>query len=102
MHDFPDRPRFISIEENQTYYFAELWAVGCRGFKLINQRDWAGFGGLHREGTGTLDGLDATVDLILGTGAPETSAVSLTLDDETRERWASASATWSPARCSRR
>jgi FkbM family methyltransferase len=43
LHDFSDRPRFISIEENQTYYFAELWAVGCRGFKLINQRDWASF-----------------------------------------------------------
>jgi FkbM family methyltransferase len=43
LHDFPDRPRYISIEENQTYYFAELWAVGCRSFKLINQRDRSDF-----------------------------------------------------------
>jgi FkbM family methyltransferase len=37
LHDFSDRPRYISIEENQTYYFAELWAVGCRTFKLVDQ-----------------------------------------------------------------
>ncbi len=38
------------------------------------------------KGKGNLDGLDATVDLILGAGAPETSAVSIRLDDDTRER----------------
>ncbi|MEN9234871.1 MAG: FkbM family methyltransferase [Gloeomargarita sp. GMQP_bins_25] len=37
LHDFSERPRYISIEENQAYYFAELWAVGCRSFKLVNQ-----------------------------------------------------------------
>lgn len=38
------------------------------------------------KGTGTLDGLDASVDLLLGTAAPETSAVSVMLDDEARKR----------------
>jgi len=38
------------------------------------------------KGTGELDGFDATVDLILGTAAPSTSAVSVVLDDEARER----------------
>lgn len=35
--DFSHRPRYISIEENQTYYFAELWSIGCRSFKLVDQ-----------------------------------------------------------------
>ena len=39
LHDFSERPRYISIEENQTYYFAELWSVGCRAFKLVDQRN---------------------------------------------------------------
>ena len=38
VHDFTERPRYISIEENQAYYFAELWVVGCRAFKLVDQR----------------------------------------------------------------
>jgi FkbM family methyltransferase len=38
LHDFTDRPHYISIEENQAYYFAELWSVGCRAFKLVDQR----------------------------------------------------------------
>ena len=38
------------------------------------------------KGTGGLDGYDATIDLILGTAAPLTSAVSVTLDDEARQR----------------
>ena len=33
------------------------------------------------KGEGTLDGLEASVDLILGTAAPDTSAVAVTLDD---------------------
>jgi len=37
VRDFSARPRYISIEESQTYYFAELWSVGCRAFKLIDQ-----------------------------------------------------------------
>lgn len=39
IHDFTERPRYISIEENQTYFFKELASVGCRAFKLVNQRD---------------------------------------------------------------
>lgn len=38
VRDFSERPRYISIEENQTYYFAELRSVGCRAFKLVDQR----------------------------------------------------------------
>jgi len=38
LHDFTARPRYISMEENQAYFFAELWAVGCRAFKIVNQR----------------------------------------------------------------
>ena len=38
LQDFRDRPRYVSIEENQTSYWAELWAVGCRAFKLVDQR----------------------------------------------------------------
>ncbi|MDP9189707.1 MAG: AsmA-like C-terminal region-containing protein, partial [Actinomycetota bacterium] len=37
-------------------------------------------------GEGTLDGLEASVDLILGTAAPDTSAVAVTLDEEARKR----------------
>lgn len=37
LHDFAERPRYISIEEHETYYFAELWGVGCRAFKLVDQ-----------------------------------------------------------------
>jgi FkbM family methyltransferase len=44
LHDFPDRPRFISIEENQASDFAELWSVGCRAFKLVDQSKLAGIG----------------------------------------------------------
>ena len=39
LHDFAGRPRYISLEENQAYYFAELWSVGCRAFKLVDQRE---------------------------------------------------------------
>lgn len=39
LSDFQERPKYISIEENQAYYFAELWAVGCREFKLIDQNN---------------------------------------------------------------
>jgi FkbM family methyltransferase len=38
LRDLSARPRYISIEEHQAYYFAELWAVGCRGFKIVNQK----------------------------------------------------------------
>lgn len=38
------------------------------------------------KGSGTLDGFDASVDLIMGTAAPEHSAVTVTLDDEARDR----------------
>lgn len=37
LQDFSDRPRYLSIEESQTFYFAELWSVGCRAFKLVDQ-----------------------------------------------------------------
>ncbi len=39
LHDFPERPRYISIEENQISYFDELRAVGCCAFKIVNQRE---------------------------------------------------------------
>lgn len=39
LHDFADRPCYLSIEEHEAYYFAELWSVGCRSFKLVNQRN---------------------------------------------------------------
>jgi hypothetical protein len=38
------------------------------------------------KGEGMLDGLEAQVDLILGTAAPDTSAVAVTLDADARER----------------
>lgn len=38
------------------------------------------------KGSGTVDGLKAEVDLILGTAAPESTAFSVSLDDEARER----------------
>lgn len=38
------------------------------------------------KGDGTLDGLEASVDLILGTAAPNTSAVAVTLDEDARKR----------------
>jgi len=41
LSDFTQRPRYISIEENQTSYFAELWSVGCRAFKLVDQNKLA-------------------------------------------------------------
>jgi FkbM family methyltransferase len=37
LHDFSDRPRYISMEDNQTRCFFELWSVGCRAFKIVNQ-----------------------------------------------------------------
>jgi len=39
LHNYKERPRYISIEENQVHYFAELWAIGCRSFKLVDQRE---------------------------------------------------------------
>lgn len=41
LKDFSHRPRYVSVEEHGAEYFAELWAVGCRRFKLVNQ--WALF-----------------------------------------------------------
>ena len=38
------------------------------------------------KGLGTLDGFDAAVDLILGTAAPDTSAVTVELDEAARKR----------------
>lgn len=35
--DFDTRPRYVSVEEHGASYFGELWAVGCRSFKLVNQ-----------------------------------------------------------------
>lgn len=32
-----DRPRYMSIEENRSDFFAELYSVGARRFKLVNQ-----------------------------------------------------------------
>jgi FkbM family methyltransferase len=37
LHDFKTRPRYISVEEHSAEYLAELWAVGCRKFKIVNQ-----------------------------------------------------------------
>lgn len=37
LHDFRDRPRYVSIEENNESYFQELWHVGCRAFKIVDQ-----------------------------------------------------------------
>ena len=39
LHEFPDRPRYLSIEEHEAFYFAELWSLGYRHFKLVNQRE---------------------------------------------------------------
>lgn len=38
LHEFAARPRFISIEEHEENYFQELWSVGCRAFKIVDQR----------------------------------------------------------------
>ena len=38
------------------------------------------------KGLGKLDGYDASIDLILGTAAPDTSAVTVELDDAARQR----------------
>jgi FkbM family methyltransferase len=38
VRDFADRPRYMSVEENQATHFAEMWASGCRRFTLVNQR----------------------------------------------------------------
>jgi len=38
------------------------------------------------KGNGKLDGLEASIDVILGAAAPQTSAVTILLDDETRSR----------------
>lgn len=35
--DFTARPRYISVEEGGASFFAELWAVGCRHFKIVDQ-----------------------------------------------------------------
>lgn len=35
--DFDERPRYVSVEEHGASYYGELWAVGCRSFKLVNQ-----------------------------------------------------------------
>lgn len=37
LKDFVERPRFISIEEGGVEFYAELWSVGCRSFKLVDQ-----------------------------------------------------------------
>ena len=37
LKDFKDRPRFVSIEEHEAFYFSELWSAGYRSFKLIDQ-----------------------------------------------------------------
>ncbi|HET7752737.1 MAG TPA: FkbM family methyltransferase, partial [Anaeromyxobacteraceae bacterium] len=37
LHDFGARPRFVSVEERHGSHFAELWAVGCRRFKVVDQ-----------------------------------------------------------------
>jgi FkbM family methyltransferase len=34
---FANRPRYVSIEERHASHFAELWAVGCRRFKIVDQ-----------------------------------------------------------------
>ncbi len=39
LHDFKDRPRYISIEEHEAHYFSDLWSIGCRAFKLVDQRN---------------------------------------------------------------
>lgn len=39
LRDFAGRPRYVSIEESRTSYFAELWSIGCRHFKLVDQGD---------------------------------------------------------------
>jgi FkbM family methyltransferase len=39
LRDFSARPRYLSVEEHEAYYFAELWGLGGRAFKLVNQRD---------------------------------------------------------------
>jgi FkbM family methyltransferase len=32
-------PRYVSVEEHEAFYFAELWSLGYRDFKLVNQRE---------------------------------------------------------------
>ena len=41
LHDFAARPRYVSMEEAGAESLADLWAAGCRTFKLVNQ--WALF-----------------------------------------------------------
>jgi FkbM family methyltransferase len=37
LHRFAHRPRYLSMEEHESHYFAELYSVGGRAFKVINQ-----------------------------------------------------------------
>lgn len=37
LHDFESKPKYISMEEAGAYCFAELWGLGYRNFKIINQ-----------------------------------------------------------------
>lgn len=39
LYRLPRRPRYLSIEEHEAHYFAELWSLGYRHFKLVNQRE---------------------------------------------------------------
>lgn len=40
--DFTTRPKYISVEEGDASFFAELWAVGCREFKIVDQNQLRG------------------------------------------------------------
>jgi hypothetical protein len=38
LKNFATRPRYISVEENGATHYGELWDVGCRSFKIVEQR----------------------------------------------------------------
>lgn len=41
LKDFPVRPQYVSVEEGGVEFYAELWNVGCRYFKLVDQAGFA-------------------------------------------------------------
>jgi FkbM family methyltransferase len=37
LHHFDKRPKYVSMEEHEASFYAELYALGYRGFKLVSQ-----------------------------------------------------------------
>lgn len=93
----------LSLDANIPIYesdFADViptFRLGLTGFtsttpidgRLISEADLVLEGNPKSytvKGAGKLDGLDASIDVLLGSGAIDTSGVSVSLDDEARER----------------